>query len=216
MKIIAISDSHNYHSQLIIPPCDILIHCGDATGTGTQKEIEAFARWMDLQPAKHKIFSPGNHERTFEKCLPISKLWWSDYCPSGHLLIHKPIEIEGLKILCTPYTPKFFNWAFMKERGLDIKKYWEQIPTGIDILVCHGMPYGILDDVIDWSSNKIISVGCMDMLVELERIKPKIYLGGHLHMNGGKNKQYDNIMVYNCAVCDDGYQVRNGITEINL
>jgi predicted phosphodiesterase len=35
MKICAISDTHNQHSELKIPECDILIHAGDFTNNGT-------------------------------------------------------------------------------------------------------------------------------------------------------------------------------------
>jgi Icc-related predicted phosphoesterase len=213
-KICVISDTHNYHDQIKINACDILIHCGDATGTGTKKQIVDFAKWFEKQPAKHKIFSPGNHELFFEKSLPDSKLWFKEACPSGTLLIHEYIELDGLKIFCSPYTPTFFNWAFMKNRGDEILKYWKTIPEGLDILITHGMPYQILDDVLNW--NDITSVGCIDLRAELERIRPRVFAGGHLHTCGGKSMKVGNTTYYNAAVCTEEYKPLNKIIEFEL
>lgn len=216
LKLVALSDTHNFHRKIKVPECDILIHTGDATGLGSKKEIIDFATWFENQSATHKIFSPGNHEKHFESFLPDSMLWFTENCPSGKLLIHEYIEIEGLKCFFSPYTPEFFNWAFMKKRGEEIKKYWESIPSGLDILCTHGMPYQILDTVIDWNTNKMIPVGCMDLRVELERIKPKIFIGGHLHMDGGTNIKMGETTYYNAAICDDAYDPTNEITVIDI
>ena len=46
IRIILISDRHNLHRTLQMPEGDILIHAGDFTEDGTQKEIKEFDNWL--------------------------------------------------------------------------------------------------------------------------------------------------------------------------
>lgn len=66
-KLVCISDTHNHHKKLIIPECDVLIHCGDYSSKGHEWEIRDFYKWLDKQPAKHIISIQGNHELGWEK-----------------------------------------------------------------------------------------------------------------------------------------------------
>ena len=45
-RIVLISDTHNLHKTLQMPEGDILIHAGDITNDGTQKEIKDFDTWL--------------------------------------------------------------------------------------------------------------------------------------------------------------------------
>ena len=75
-----------------------------------------------------------------------------------HYLCDSGLEFEGLKIWGSPYTPTFGKWNFMRNRGDEIKKHWDLIPSDVDILVTHGPPYGIFDETIDG-----IHAGCEDL-----------------------------------------------------
>ena len=46
MKILQISDTHNLHQRLTyLPTADVIVHCGDFTDQGTEKEVlEALKR----------------------------------------------------------------------------------------------------------------------------------------------------------------------------
>jgi hypothetical protein len=54
------------------------------------------------------------------------------------------VTIDGVSFRASPYTPEFMNWAFMYPRGA-AARYWDQIPYGLDVLITHGPPFGILD-----------------------------------------------------------------------
>lgn len=62
MRIVALSDTHGLHEQLVVPDGDILVHAGDLTGHGTQEELEAFNRWLGTLPHPHKLVIAGNHD----------------------------------------------------------------------------------------------------------------------------------------------------------
>ncbi len=59
-------------------------------------------------------------------------------------LEHEAIEIEGVKIFGSPYTPYFVGNAF-QYRHWNEKVIWDAIPPKIDLLVTHCPPFGILD-----------------------------------------------------------------------
>ena len=61
MKIVFISDTHNYHKQLgTLPEADIIIHCGDMTSVGNEHEIHDFFKWFsELDQFKYKTLLVG-------------------------------------------------------------------------------------------------------------------------------------------------------------
>jgi Icc-related predicted phosphoesterase len=55
------------------------------------------------------------------------------------------------------------------------------IPSDVDILICHTMPFGHCD------GNGSSSVGCELLRVRTDEIRPKIFIGGHVHSGYGIN-----------------------------
>lgn len=131
MKIVAISDTHGQHHKLQLPEGDVLIHAGDISNRGELHEIKDFLLWFDKQPFKTKIFIAGNHDFYFER---HSEEEINNIIPDGiTYLKDSGIEIEGIKIWGSPITPFFFNWAFNRNRGYEIARYWDLIPSDTDI-----------------------------------------------------------------------------------
>jgi len=234
IRIIAISDSHNRHKSIKDfrdindlgeekKPLsgDIIIHAGDATGRGEQWEIEAFLEWYSKLDFKYKIFVPGNHDFGFEKNPELYKTMCSDL--GIVLLIHESIEIEGIKIFGSPWTPFFHDWAFNGARTLAesylhykplMKDLWKDIPLDTDILITHGPPYEILDEVLfpsGASSGRF--VGCVDLKERIQLVKPSLHFFGHIHCQYGQ-KHIDGVSYYNVSICDEMYQASNPITII--
>jgi len=180
MKIWFISDTHNMHGDLQIPEVDCVIHCGDeATRRNVSlNELESrrFFKWYSALDIPIKIFVPGNHSTAIEKGLIIA----NDYT-AVKFLIHDQTEWNGLKIFGSPYTPEFFDWAYMRPRSeLDI--VWQSIPDDIDILITHGPPKGIFDVTGDIKTKKPVHVGSESLRKHVEeRIKPKVHAFGHIH-----------------------------------
>lgn len=207
MRVAFISDTHNRHQQVVLPSADILIHAGDVSGRGTQKEIEDFLVWFSSQPHKYKIFIAGNHDffiqqnpEKFQSILPKNVIYLQD----------EMVEIEGKKIYGSPWTPRFMNWAFMREKGRDISLVWKKIPSNIDVLITHGPAFGFHDEVYTG-----IQVGCEDLALELERIKPKYFLFGHIHECYGVTER-GGITFMNGAVLNERYVLQNAPLVFNL
>lgn len=64
MKILCMSDTHNYFPNLEIYGKDIdaIVHCGDFTESGTAQETYNFLNWFGQLNAPYKIFIGGNHD----------------------------------------------------------------------------------------------------------------------------------------------------------
>lgn len=197
MKIVCISDTHQQHNYLNIPNCDLLIHCGDFTNLGKNEECYKFIEWLKtLTQVKNIVFIPGNHDFLAQE----DPSWFYKRLKNTNiqLLIDEYTIIDGLKIYGTPWTPFFYNWAF---NGVDIlqnipiskinpplEKIFEKIPIDTDILLCHGPPKGILDQVI--RPDLVENVGSLAIAKRIESLKNlKYYICGHIH--GMYGKYYD-------------------------
>jgi Icc-related predicted phosphoesterase len=174
MKIVAISDTHGLHQSICLPEGDLLIHAGDLSKRGLKTEVEDFLNWFSAQPHRYKVFIAGNHDFFFEKedTYVIQKL-----IPDNIIYLNDSAAmIEGLKIWGSPIQPWFYDWAFNRQRGADIKKHWDLIPADTDILLTHGPAHGILDLTMDYRN-----VGCEELLKKIEAVKPKYHICGHIH-----------------------------------
>jgi predicted phosphodiesterase len=67
LRVVVISDTHNRHEALVMPPGDLLLHCGDLTLSGTEAEIVAVDRWFAALPHKKIVVIAGNHDFLFQQ-----------------------------------------------------------------------------------------------------------------------------------------------------
>lgn len=196
MRLVLISDTHGKHNEVAVPEGDLLIHAGDISGRGRPHEIQAFMDWFGARPHPHKIFIAGNHDflaedkpDQFLAMVPTNVTYLND---SG-------TEVEGIKIWGSPIQPWFHNWAFNRQRGPEIAKYWDLIPPDTDILITHGPPFGILDRIVHGDR-----VGCEDLLAKLQSQKPKLHVFGHIHEAYGHIER-DGVQYVNASVLDIRY-----------
>lgn len=213
LKIVCISDTHNRHEKIVIPECDILICAGDFTSTGTYHEVVSFAKWLELQPAKNKLVVPGNHElQLFYQLAWGSKLWFTENCPSGTLLVNESITVEGIKFYFSPITRYFNNWAW-NEFSAGLKRAWSLIPDDTQFLVTHGQPYGI-NDIVEGQPG--IHLGDEILLERIQDLKfLKNYVGGHLH-TGTRYTHKDGVDFYNVSILNEEYLVTYPVTVIEI
>ena len=92
------------------------------------------------------------------------------------VLINEGTEIEGLQIWGSPVTP-LYGGAFGLSSAKDRKRLYAQIPEGIDVLITHGPPYGILD----LGPGSHLNQGCPELLDAVMRVRPKLHVFGHIH-----------------------------------
>lgn len=204
MKIVCISDTHNCNGEFDVPDGDLLIHAGDFTNNGSIVEVAAFMRWFGELPHRHKVLIAGNHDRLFEREPSLAR----SMVPDGTIYLQdSSAEIEGLKIYGSPWQPRFFDWAFNLMRGPELAAKWAKIPDDIDILITHGPPHGILDEVPrQWG---IENTGCEELRKRVDEIsangKLKLHLFGHIHCGHGVLQRNGTTFI-NASVCNEEYE----------
>ena len=183
MKIWHISDTHTYHDLLTIPEgIDMVIHSGDCSNPrdpyNNEPEVRGFIDWFGGLPIKHKIYVAGNHDTSIEKKL-VTKADFNDH--AIHYLENETIEIKGLKIFGSPYTPTFgVGWSFNKDRN-KLERIWRKaIDKDVDIVIVHGPPRGMLDSSYD-RANLMEHCGDKSLMNRVMEVKPKLMLFGHIH-----------------------------------
>lgn len=205
MKIVCLSDTHNCNEQIEVPDGDILLHAGDATIRGTHQEVEDFLVWFSQMPHKHKIFVAGNHDWLYETENHFARLMTAKF--NIKYLQDSFVEIEGLKIYGSPWQPRFFDWAFNLNRGVKLAEKWKLIPLDTDILITHGPPHGILDEVP--RKFFVENTGCEELRKRVETLaefgKLKLHLFGHIHCGYGQTEQF-GVKFINASTCDEEYK----------
>lgn len=209
-KIWHISDTHTFHNLLEIPKdIDMVIFSGDCSNPRdiyqNKQEIFDFLEWFESLNIKYKIMIAGNHDTSIEKRLITKK---QIELLGIFYLENESIEIEGVKIWGSPYTPQFCNWSFMKDRS-KLHVLWATIPDDTDIVIVHGPPKGVLDLSYN-RNNELEFCGCSALGKRIRIIQPKLCLFGHIHncediINAGYIKHSDYKTIYsNGSVVTDG------------
>ncbi len=202
MKTIAIADTHGLHRRVTIPEGDVLIVAGDICPQGKLADIEDFNKWLIDQPCRYKIVIAGNHDRPFEFENKIAQETLIQGAPDIIYLQDSFVEIEGITFYGSPWTPNFFDWYFMAERGAEIRKKWAMIPENVDVLITHGPPATILDNV------RGVPEGCSDLLERVLEVNPEYNVFGHIHEGYGITRR-GNTTFINASVCDGRYRPVN-------
>lgn len=216
MKACHISDTHDVHRDLdeVVPEgTDILFFTGDLTYKGAEWELnlllEHFLRLKQRVP--HIVGCLGNHELGAEG---KEKYWKQQFKDVGIILLdHESVEIEGIKIFGSPYTPWFFDWAFsyhnpkmgtQQSNGQkDAMEVWATIPEDTQILLTHGPPECILDLCRNGH------VGCPVLRNRIEQVASiKYHMFGHIHEGYGMT-EVAGVTYSNGSIMDGKYRFVN-------
>jgi Icc-related predicted phosphoesterase len=148
------------------------------------------------------VLIAGNHDFFFEVAKPEEVEALIAEYPGITYLNDSGATIEGIKFWGSPVTPFFHNWAFNRWPD-EIKPHWDLIPEGIDVLITHGPPEGILD----FTEYDRDHVGCPTLLEKVKQIKPKVHVFGHIHEARGK-EEIDGTVFINASMVTLRYELR--------
>jgi Icc-related predicted phosphoesterase len=229
-RLVFISDTHTLHgrltSALIEAKADILVHCGDFTANEPGKklsEIGDFADWGEMllrkERVKHIVAIAGNHDEFFDPTCPTT-IRRGDDCyhigetcrnrlkNAGITYLQDSGEIVGgLAFWGTPWTGRFYDWAFQIDSPHQDEFHFSRIPSReqvnvpIDVLVTHGPPYGIRDRVRRGThGERTEHSGSPALLRALDRVRPRIHAFGHIHEEYGMTIMPNGVLCLNAAI----------------
>jgi Icc-related predicted phosphoesterase len=204
MKIVCLSDTHTLHNKISIPDGDVLIHAGDLTGRGSFEDYFEAAYWLEKlrHQFKYRIIIAGNHDFNMDKML-------------GHFdqdviyLQDNEVTIDGVIFYGSPWTPPFYDWAFMKNED-QLARQWDLIPEDCDVLITHGPPYSILDK--NGEGERCGSVTLYDRIKEL---KLRHHIFGHIHESYG-SEEIAGTTFHNVCSLNGQYRITNKPVVIEL
>ena len=190
------------HRQVPVPGGDLLIHAGDCLGVGTLEELEDLNDWLGSLPHRHKILIAGNHDWCFQNEPDVAQTRVTNatyLCDSG-------VDIGGTRFWGSPWTPVFFHWAFNLDRGQPLAERWALIPPDTDVLITHGPPAGILDNVLTGTGEQ--SVGCEELRSAVDRLRPRLHVFGHIHEGHGQRELGGSLFI-NASTCTGAFRPLN-------
>ena len=146
VRVVAISDTHERHDLIDLPPGDVLLHCGDLlmfnAGFGStvgEHKLRSFNRWLSTTPHKERVVIGGNHDyimETLGKEKTQQMLSHCIYLQDEHVTLECGLTIFGtpVSVANTKQSPnRAFQYASNK-----IEKIFSIVPPSIDILMTHG------------------------------------------------------------------------------
>ncbi len=209
-RLLILSDTHGVDFEPGDKPfhrADVAIHCGDLTEESKLEEYRATLRLlMDIQ-APLKLIIAGNHDFTldipvFEEKVAqvqpsldpalVKKVYggngearqlFEDARSAGIIFLDEGSHRFTLKngaeltVYASPYTPSISDWGFRyhPNEGHDF-----DIPEGVDLVMTHGPPKGIMD----YTDSKQ-RAGCPDLFGAVARACPRLHCFGHIHEGWG-------------------------------
>jgi len=208
LRMVVISDTHGFEKTLlklpcptadseegddaagvrpdypVLPPADVLIHCGDFASNGSRARQRESIRKLDafLASQRHipeKIVVRGNHDPDTpgRVLFPKSKAL---YATSS-----KVLTVNGVKFALEPYSRKrAFGYPYSVGGG-GAGGRGPTIP-GCDVLVTHEPPRHVLD--LTYSGMRAGSAW-LRKAVERSESKPRCWLCGHIHEGRGAAKE---------------------------
>ncbi|KOC11508.1 Ser/Thr protein [Aspergillus flavus AF70] len=145
---------------------------------------------------KENVGASSEEEGRVESVREIKALWTSEEAVNaGIRYMEEGVQTFTLgngarfTVYASPYTPEFCQWAFAYDRDTDRFNPPQSMSEGVfvppnpvpddgvDIMLTHGPPYGILDKVVGTHA----SVGCENLFRAVERAKPRLHVFGHIH-----------------------------------
>jgi predicted phosphohydrolase len=116
MRICIVSDLHECHREVTIPPADLLLVAGDISLFSQRPSmIVDFNEWLSEQPVRYRCCIPGNHEYAIE----AEPDKWRRRLSNATMLINEAVTIEGIKIWGSPVTPHGGAFAMRNEADRD-------------------------------------------------------------------------------------------------
>ena len=181
MKICLTSDWHGYLPE--IPPCDLLVMAGDYEPNTDRLQSLGFyrniGRHLRAAPCRHVVMIAGNHDWLLYEQPDVALAAVAEFRRVRYLK-DGGTEVDGLRIWGSPWTPPFFDWAFMKPED-ELARVYAAAPETVDVLVTHGPPRDVLDR--NGSGRPCGSTALLDYV---KRAQPRLHVFGHIHEQGGK------------------------------
>jgi len=204
MRVALTSDTHGY--TVTIPPgIDAVLHAGDIGPDvrATEWFRDTFYPWAAR--AGVPIFATfGNHDFIGERGR-ANLIGEHEQLPPGapgnlRLVVDEQCDVLGVPVWFSPWSVRFFDWAFMADEG-KLKEKYLCIAADTQVIVTHGPPHGYGDLTIDR-----VRAGSAALTARMKELTAlRVVVTGHIHEAFGVYDAH-GVLVYNVSMVDIGYR----------
>lgn len=220
MKAIVVSDLHHKDKQWLESlqadsDVDLVAVAGDIdiNVRRVPHHNRLAAELRKIYPNAVLVLVPGNHDKIYD----LMKMG-----PWDHILNDGEIQVKGRRIYGCRYwdSPFIAYYKAIYTQGHvgfeKAKEIFERIPEGLDLLITHVPPYGILDSVFD--GHCYYSMGSLALKDRLHAMRegPRWHVFGHMHQDGGKCLQKARTVYANVAYLDEDYLPRKNYKPLEI
>ncbi|KAI4637945.1 hypothetical protein J4E83_000763 [Alternaria metachromatica] len=211
VRFLILSDTHGAELPETLPPCDVLLHCGDLTENGTPESISAALQTLGKVEAKLKLVIAGNHDISLDKPYWISQGGTDADAERAEALVSSESSSEAslngitflkegthtfklacgatFKIYASPYTPLYGASAFQYPSNEDRFNPLGTPPWAKNVGTETSTIPNDVDIVMTHGPPKYIldttsddeSAGCEHLRRAIARVQPRLHCFGHIH-----------------------------------
>ena len=194
-----------------LPPCDVLLHCGDLTEDGTPDSISAALQTLGKVEAKLKLVIAGNHDISLDKSYWLSQGGTETDSERAEALVSSDAGSEAsrngitflregthtfklacgatFKIYASPYTPLYGASAFQYPSNEDRFNPLGTPPWAKNVGTETSTIPNDVNIVMTHGPPKYIldttyddqSAGCEHLRRAIARAQPRLHCFGHIH-----------------------------------
>ncbi|KAI4629983.1 uncharacterized protein J4E87_003170 [Alternaria ethzedia] len=211
VRFLILSDTHGAELPGNLPPCDVLLHCGDLTEDGTPDSISAALQTLGKVEAKLKLVIAGNHDISLDKPYWLSQGGTEADAERAEALVSSEASSEAsingitflregthtfrlaggatFKIYASPYTPLYGASAFQYPSNEDRFNSTGTPPWAKNVATSTSTIPNDVDIVMTHGPPKYIldttsddeSAGCEHLRRAIARAQPRMHCFGHIH-----------------------------------
>lgn len=220
-KLVFLSDTHNQHrqftDQVVKAQANILVHCGDFCEDGTLSEVRDFAEWCEMLLRKgyvqHVVAVAGNHDNVLdgnaEARKPLQDAGVDYLQDSG-------VVVDGLSFYGIPWSSYCGPFGFQTRTSDEDSAVFSTIPSGLDVLVTHEPPLGVLDRYYR-SESGYVHLGSPALLERLVQTKPRVHAFGHIHNQTGQRLLPNGTLCINaCSLTEEDKVRKTGLPALTI
>lgn len=189
LRIVIVSDTHERHNLVTLPPGDVLLHCGDILQSSSltsltrgRRCLEDFNQWLAEQPCKEKVVIGGNHDYALEKLGKSAE----EVLSNAVLLQDSAIDlpVSGLRVYGNGFSV-----------GTSHNRAWQTATPEVSIDQAKDA-----DIVMTHSLNQAMKKALKDA-----GVKARLWAFGHVHKAHGVSLDQQMLLV-NAAINDEKYR----------
>ncbi|MGZ5231283.1 MAG: metallophosphatase domain-containing protein [Burkholderiales bacterium] len=212
IRFVCVSDTHSKLDKVAIPDGDVLVHTGDLSRVGAVNDLAEQFKLLNKMPHEHIVAIAGNHDHGLQHIPDLAKLYGRRY-PRVRYLDSTSAEVAGVKLWGSPWTPWFLDWAFNFPRGdageQEATLHYAGIPDDTQLLITHGPPRGVLDQLDERGSEPFAHVGSIALRKRIDSLpRLRAHVFWHIHSQYGTQRD-GNVLFVNAATCTEQYQPTN-------